>query len=123
MARPVLIVENSQEYLQLMAEIVEGIGYQARQAHSAMQAWKVLEQEEVALVLLDIKMPQVHGHQFLQYMRKRGKEVPVIAVSGFLTPEIIEVLREHQVRQIIVKPFKVQRLAQEVVQVLEGERA
>ena len=65
-------------------------------------------------------MPGIHGHQFLRYIRKQGTRIPVIVVSGYLSPEVLEVLKAFDVSQVIVKPFKVMRLAQGVNKVLEA---
>ncbi len=119
MEKQILIVENSQEYIQLLQGIVEGVGYQALVAQRATDALKIIEESIISLILLDIKMPSIWGHQFLQYIRKQGKRIPVIVISGFLTPEVLEVLRDNQVNQILVKPFTVKRVVSEIKQVLD----
>ena len=120
MAKQVLIVENAREYRELLQEIVEGIGYETHSVQKATDAWQLLQSEIISLILLDIKMPSIHGHEFLRYIRKKGTRIPVIVVSGFLSPEVLEVLKAFDVTQVIVKPFKVMRLAQEVNKVLEA---
>ena len=52
--------------------IVEGIGHDAHSAQKATEAWKLIQKEIFSLILLDIKMPGIHGHQFLRYIRKQG---------------------------------------------------
>ena len=123
MSKLILIVENDKEHREMLQEIVEGLGYEAVVVGRATAALKAIEEHLVSLILLDIKMPRVHGHHFLRYMRKQGKRIPVIAVSGYLTPEVFEVLQENDVRQVIIKPFTVQRLTQTVFQVLEDDQA
>lgn len=119
MSKSILIVENSLDYQELMSEIVVAMGYEAIIADRATAAWEILEKREVALILLDIKMPSVHGHLFMQFIRKRGKLMPVIAISGFLTPEVFESLRASQIATVIAKPFKVRRLTEEVARIFE----
>ena len=63
-------------------------------------------------------MPQVKGHDFVRYMHKKGKRVPTIVISGYLNPEVVELLLEFQVRKVVTKPFKVQRLTREIGNVL-----
>ncbi len=119
MAKRVLIVENTQDYRQVLQEIVEGLGYQAEAVNRATEALKVINRDVISLILLDIKMPSLRGDVLLQYIRKGGKRIPVVAVSAYLTPEVLEVLRDNGVRQAIAKPFRVRRLAQAVRQALE----
>ncbi len=120
MAKSILIVENSLEYQQLISEIVVAMGHEAIAVDRATTAWETLQQRDIALVLLDIKMPSVHGHHFMRFIRKHSKQLSTIVISGFLTPAVIESLRESQVSTIIVKPFKVRRLTEEIARALEA---
>ena len=119
MAKQVLIVENSAEFRELLEEIVVGLGYEAIAVDRATTALKTLSDSIVSLILLDVKMPKVHGDDFLRFIRKRGNRVPVVVVSAYLTPEVLERLRDQGVRHVIAKPFKVQRVAQVVTSYLE----
>jgi len=121
MAKQVLIVENSQDWRQLLQEIVEGLGYQTQVVNGVTQALTAIREHIISLILLDIRMPPIYGDDFLRFIRKHGNRIPVIVVSGYLTPEVVEVLRDHNVHQVIAKPFKVLRLVQAVTQVLAGD--
>ena len=120
MAKRILVVENAVEYREMLQEIVQAFGYEAMIADRATEALKILQASEVELVLLDIKMPAVQGDQLARVIRKRGNDVPIIAISGFLTPRVMEVLVSCGVRQVVAKPFKIQRLAQEIEKALES---
>lgn len=119
MSKSILIVENSLEYQQLISAIVDAMGHEAIATDRATTAWEIIQQREISLVLLDIKMPSVHGHHFMRYIRKQGKQLAVIVISGYLTPEVVESLRESEVANVIVKPFKVRRLTEEIARVLD----
>ena len=120
MSSQILIVENSAEYRDLLRDIVEGIGYETVVAGKAAEAVRILEENIISLILLDIKMPAIHGHQFLKYIREKGKRMPVIVISGYLTPDVLEVLQDNDVKNVLVKPVTVRRVAQEVAKVLGG---
>ena len=62
-------------------------------------------------ILLDIKMPKVHGDDLLRFIRKKGNRIPVVVVSGYLTPDVPQTLQDAGVDEVITKPFKVKRLA------------
>ena len=122
MSQQILIIENDREWHEMLQEIVEAMGYDSHVVNRATEAFKILDNYAISLILLDIKMPVVHGHQFVRYLRKQGKNTPIIVISGYLTPEILEVLLDYKVRKVIAKTqFKVQRLAQDITAVLGGE--
>lgn len=121
MSKRILIVEDAEDFRRLLQQVVEAMGYDAVPVDRATRAWRVLQEDSIALVLLDIKMPQIRGHDLVKYMRKRGRDVPVIVISGYLNPEILEVLLEHRIRQVIAKPFKFERLTREIHAALEPD--
>ena len=118
MSQRILIVEDNTEYRQMLEEIVQALGYRVAAVTRASDAWRVMEEDPVALLLLDIKMPKVRGDDFLKFIRKKGLDTPVIVISGYLTPQVVESLRQSQVRKVIAKPFRVQRLAMEISEAL-----
>jgi CheY-like chemotaxis protein len=120
MAKQILIVENSAEYRQLLGEIVTGLGLVPLVAEKARRALELLKSNVVSLILLDIKMPQIHGDAFLEHIRQRGNRVPVVVISGFLTPDVLQKVRALGVRHVVVKPFRIQRLAQVMAEILQG---
>tara|TARA_Y100000588_G_scaffold346367_1_gene394324 strand:+ start:109 stop:429 length:321 start_codon:yes stop_codon:yes gene_type:complete len=103
----------------MLQEIVDSMGYKSHVVHRATEAFKVLDENVISLILLDIKIPTVRGHQFVRYLCKQGKRMPIIVVSAYLTPEVMETLLEYQIRKVIVKAqFKIQRLAQDITDLL-----
>ena len=57
----------------------------------------------------------------IRYIRKKGTQVPIIVISGYLTPKVLEVLLEYEVRKVVTKPFKIKRIASEISSVIEGQ--
>lgn len=123
MPQRILVVENSLEYRALLQRVIEGMGYEACIAERATTAWRLISAAPAALVLLDIKMPPLHGHDFVRFIRQRGCAAPVIAISGYLTPEVLQQLQRLGVRRVIAKPFKIQRLANEIHEAIGGPDA
>ena len=121
MKHRILIFENDPRWYQMLGEISEELGYETFQASLVTDAIQILQKNDVSLILLDIKLPGVKGHQFLQLLRKNNMAVPVIVVAGFLTPEVVEALIDARINGIIVKSeFRLQRLAKEIEAALVG---
>lgn len=58
----------------------------AATASNGVEALKILQNEDIDLISLDIKMPEMDGFETLKKMRQMGIEVPVLIVSS-LTEE------------------------------------
>ena len=120
MTQQILIVENDPNWHQMLDEVSANLGYTTCQAGLAKEALQVLRETDIALILLDIKLPGIKGHQLLQQLRKVKIAVPVIVVAGYLTPEVVETLIDSRIQGIIVKSeFRVQRLADAISTALE----
>ncbi|MEW6754271.1 MAG: response regulator [Candidatus Latescibacterota bacterium] len=123
MAQRVLILENDREYQLLLAEIVEGLGYEPVSAVRVGGALRALQHDIISLVLLDVKMPHLHGTDFVRYVRGKGNRISVIVVSAYLTRDVLQELAALGVRHVIAKPFTVRRLAEAMTEWLEEKRA
>ena len=78
----VLVVDDERNIRRSLEIILDGEGYHVVCASSGEEALKVLEQEEVHGVLLDIVMPGMNGIDALQKMRKARPGLAVIVISG-----------------------------------------
>ncbi|MBI5782579.1 MAG: diguanylate cyclase [Gammaproteobacteria bacterium] len=80
-----LLVEDSQTTTALLSKYL-GHGYHLLHAKDGAEAWEILESNpEIALVITDIHMPNMTGHQLLVKIRKsengRYKNLPVIVMT------------------------------------------
>jgi CheY-like chemotaxis protein len=103
--RRVLIVEDDNDFLSSVAEAIRDEGYEALTAGNGWQALSLLEQQRgVALVLVDLFMPEMSGWQLIDEMRDRWPSVPIILISA------AENLREEAerlgVQGYLAKPFR-----------------
>jgi DNA-binding NtrC family response regulator len=64
--------------------VLEGPGYVVSEADSGEEALRRLEEEDVDLVMLDVRLPRVSGIEALERIRKRPGHtaLPVIMISG-----------------------------------------
>ncbi len=80
-----LLVEDSQTTTVLLTKYLSG-GYRLVHAKDGAQAWEMLEKNpEISLVITDINMPNMTGHQLLVKIRKSDdshhKNLPVIVMT------------------------------------------
>jgi len=61
---------------------------QARDGHTALQQTETFP--DIDLILLDIDLPDIHGFEVIQELKKRTVNIPVIALSGTISPQFIQ---------------------------------
>lgn len=78
----ILILEDNAEILDLIEMLVRIEGHIAYPASLPSLAFKVLQTEEIDLIISDIKMPEMNGVEFLKAIRQQGIKIPVIFYSS-----------------------------------------
>ena len=110
----VLIVEDDEAMRGLLLETVNRLGYPATATEKAKEALSSIERGDTDLVMLDLKMPGVGGLELLKVIRRRQFPIPVIVVSGYISEDAAKALATTGVQGMVAKPFKKDRLAEEL---------
>jgi CheY-like chemotaxis protein len=83
----VLVVDDHDDARELLATLFDGCGADVVQCDSAEAALAAVGASPVHLVVADIAMPDVDGHELIRRLREQGHRVPAIAVSAYARPE------------------------------------
>jgi adenylate cyclase len=83
----ILVVDDTPFNRRLLVRLLEGIGHEAVEAgdgREALDRLREIEAQPIDLVLLDIEMPEMDGHETLAAMKSDEalRELPVIVVSS-----------------------------------------
>ncbi|HKV42425.1 MAG TPA: response regulator [Blastocatellia bacterium] len=82
--RHVLVVDDDQDALDLVTEMLEGTGFEARTAQDGRKALDEIEKCRPDVVILDLMLPEMDGFEVIDRMLLRAdwKNVPVILVTA-----------------------------------------
>jgi signal transduction histidine kinase/CheY-like chemotaxis protein len=80
----VLIVDDQEENRQLLAQILDPVGFDVRLANEGEKAVQEFEQWRPHLILMDLRMPVMDGHEAIRRIRAMagGENVKIIAMSA-----------------------------------------
>src|SRR3989442_8466907 len=86
----VLLVDDRRENLLALEGILKGIGQNLVKASSGAEALKFLLRNEVAVILLDVEMPDMDGFQTAMLIREREKSrhTPIIFLTAISKSDI-----------------------------------
>ena len=79
---PVLVVDDDDLFRDLVTTILVRAGYRAVGAATGEEALDVAERERAEVVVLDIRLPGISGHEVCQKLRAGDEGPPVLFVSG-----------------------------------------
>lgn len=80
--KAILVVDDEDDFTQLMEEILIKNDYDAHKAFSGFEALQKLNSEKIDLVILDIVMPEIDGLSILKQISQMESRVPVIVLTG-----------------------------------------
>ncbi|HEX8939151.1 MAG TPA: HD domain-containing phosphohydrolase [Candidatus Limnocylindrales bacterium] len=109
-----LCVDDEPAILQIQARLLGRAGWEVSAAPDPVAALALFDARPFDLVVTDIHMPLMDGHAFVQALRGRDAELPIVVVTGHGTLEnAIRALREGA-SGMVVKPFTGSELLSEV---------
>lgn len=79
----VLVVDDEKRLTEFFQNFFTKLGYQMQVALSGEEALKAVEQNQPALVLLDMRMPGVDGVQVLKTVKERFPKVKVVVMTSY----------------------------------------
>lgn len=82
MARGILLVEDEVVLAKNIKRYLERHGYDAIVAGTAAEGLRLFDQSDLDMVLLDLHLPDLHGLDVLQEMRRRNPRVPIVCMTG-----------------------------------------
>jgi two-component system NtrC family sensor kinase len=118
----ILIVDDDPMVITLCTRILEGEGFKTKGALSGKEGIELLEKESFALILLDIKLPDVSGLDVLRAARELDPEAAVIVVTGYGTLEIALGSLRAGAQGFILKPVTPEELTTTIQDVLEKKQ-
>ena len=84
MAATILVVDDEKNIRRTLRMVLEGSGFNTLEASSAEQCLETLENNDVDLLILDVRLPKMSGIEALKKIRSQPetRKLPVLMVSG-----------------------------------------
>lgn len=81
----IVIVDDNRDNADSLALLLQMEGSQTYMAHDGLEAVETIEKHRPEVVLLDIGLPKLDGHEVCRHVRAQpwGKEITVIALTGW----------------------------------------
>jgi DNA-binding NtrC family response regulator len=107
----VLIVDDEKNIRQGLGKALEMDGYDVLLAENGQEALAILGQDEVDLVIADLRMPKVSGEELLKRVVGSHPTVPVIILTGHGTIETAVQAMRDGAFDFLTKPVNLDRLS------------
>lgn len=115
-----ILICDDEEGIRESLKLILGDHYGLVAVDSGAMALEVLaHSKEIEVILLDIKMPKIHGLDVLQEIKNKFPHVKIIMVTGYKSVETAAEASRLGACGYIVKPFKSQEILETVKKNLE----
>lgn len=120
----ILVVDDNEMNRDMLSRRLVKQGYAVQTANDGAQALERLRSDNTDLVLLDIQMPVMDGHQVLAHMKKDEvlRDVPVIVISAQNELDSVVQCIELGAEDYLSKPFNPVILKARITASLEKKR-
>lgn len=112
MAR-VLVIDDDEGQRTLVRAMLNGAGHHVEEASDGAEGLRRFGASKPDLVLTDIHMPGIDGHEVISALKVLHSDVPIVAMSGGSAVPKDELLLQAVAlgaREVIQKPFEYQQL-------------
>jgi DNA-binding NtrC family response regulator len=106
----VLVVDDEENLLLLLDRVLSKEGYQVKTAIDGYEALEFLDENDVSVALIDIRMHPIGGIDLLVEIKKRSPATHVIMISSFLTTETESRCIQYGAIDYLPKPLEIQKL-------------
>ena len=116
----VLLVDDEQALVLLGEEMIAGLGYETIGFTSGRAALQRLREapQRFDLVLTDEAMAEMTGSELAQAVRAIRADLPIVLMSGRVTPELLRRARDAGVAEVLAKPLVARDIARSLAEAL-----
>lgn len=79
---PILVAEDDKSAVRLIMDTLSDAGYEPVLAADGLQAYAMLTQRHVDLLVLDLMLPELDGFALLHQLRESGSTLPVLVLTA-----------------------------------------
>lgn len=121
MPNHILVVDDNDLNLVLLAKILELENYRVTTAHNGTEAIKVLSKESPDLALLDVMMPEMNGYELCRKIRQApiNSKMPIVMLTAMNSESERSQALKAGANDIWSKPFDMNIFRQRIGELLK----
>lgn len=119
----ILFVDDEIQILSSLKRLFIDTDYDIYTADSGIEALKILENEDISLIISDMRMPIMDGYQLLSKVKETYPQVLRVILSGYSDEKVIfNALQQNVAKLYMFKPWENEKLLNLVDQIFETEK-
>ncbi|CZE47762.1 response regulator transcription factor [Campylobacter geochelonis] len=106
----ILLLEDDFEYRVSIKEYLQSLGYEVDEASDGVIACDKIAKNSYHLLILDIKVPEISGHEVMRYARSLNLQTPIMIMTSLTDIKDLTIGYELGCNEYLKKPFNLAEL-------------
>lgn len=106
----ILLLEDDLDYRESVCEYLQSLGYEVACASDGQQACDMIEGGFYQLFILDIKVPNLSGHEVIKYIKRLNIDAPIMIMTSLTDIDDMAIGYELGCNEYLKKPFELAEL-------------
>ena len=112
--KAVLFIDDEKMVLEVGSLMLQKLGYSVLAVSKGHKAIKILKENKVAFVILDMLMPGMNGYEIYHQLKKIQPKIKVLLASGYTGDQSEERLESIGFDGYLQKPFNLKQLSEKI---------
>lgn len=109
-----LLAEDNMINREILQQQLLNLGFMVEAVTNGKEAVQATEKSTFDIILLDCEMPEMDGFQATKAIRKNGKDIPILALTGHSSEDIRLLALRAGMNEFVTKPLETEALAEAV---------
>lgn len=109
---PILIVDDEPIVRESLRDWLVDAGYEVQTAKTGEEGLEILKNQEIGLVILDVRLPGKTGIRVLEEMKAIKPDVKAIVITAYASPQMQDEAMKLGALQYMTKPIAPDKLEQ-----------
>ena len=114
MTERVLLVDDEEEFLEIMSERMRARDIEVTTSTSAREAINLIATETYDAVIMDFMMPEMDGIEALKVIKEKNPELQIILLTGHATVEKTVEAMKAGAMDLVEKPADLDALSEKI---------
>ncbi len=119
----VLLIDDEESLVRLGEEMIAGLGYEPVGFTSSLEALETFRAApgRFDMILSDEAMPGMTGSELALAVREIRGDIPIVLMSGYVTPAMSQRARDAGVAEVLAKPLVARDIARSLAGALQPQ--
>lgn len=125
MVKKIVIVDDERNLCDLLSQVLTKAGFKTHAVYNGKEALEKIKEIIPDLVILDVILPDLTGHQILKILKEsdKTKNIPVLMLTQKDLLKDVEHAMELGATRYLIKPFDIERLLKVVKDMLNPKNS